>query len=420
MPTYIADLHYHSKYSRAVSRNMELDTMARWAQKKGIDVLTTADFTHPAWFAELREKLQLQDNGLYTLKSSTAETNFMLTTEISCIYKKGDKTRRVHNVIIAPTLEVVEKINTQLNLIGNLKSDGRPILGLDSKKLLEIVLGASPDAMLIPAHIWTPWFSMFGSKSGFDTVEECFDELAKHIYAIETGLSSDPAMNWRLSQLDRMSILSFSDAHSPANLGREATAFDLESLSYSNIMSAIKGQGGKKNTIAFTVEFYPEEGRYHWDGHRACDVRLEPTETKKLKEICPKCKKPLTVGVLNRVEELADRPEGYKPTDRPPYRTLVPLREIIAGAFNQGVATKKVSVEYESLTGQGESELNILLNLSHDQLTSITLPKIADGIQRVREGKISVNPGYDGEYGTVSVFTDEERTRSATNQSQLF
>ncbi|MFA5135014.1 MAG: endonuclease Q family protein [Patescibacteria group bacterium] len=419
MPTYIADLHLHSKYSRAVSRDMGLETMAAWAGKKGVDVLATADFTHPAWFAELRERLTLQDNGLYKMKSSASNVHFMPTTEISCIYKKGGETRRVHHVIVAPTLDAVEKIIAQLSLIGNLKADGRPILGLDSQKLLEITLGASPEAMLIPAHIWTPWFAMFGSKSGFDSVEECFGDLAGHIHAVETGLSSDPPMNWRLSQLDRMSIISSSDAHSAPNIGREATAFELEELSYANIMSAIKKQG-KKNKVAFTLEFYPEEGRYHWDGHRACSVRLEPAQSRKHGGICPKCKKPLTIGVLNRVEQLADRPESYKPANRPPYRMLVPLREIIAGAFGQGTGTKKVAAEYESLILRGGSEFKVLLNLPPERLAEITLPKIAEGIRRVRDGKISVNPGYDGEYGTVSVFTEKDRPDSAYNQTQLF
>ncbi|MDD5039591.1 MAG: endonuclease Q family protein [Patescibacteria group bacterium] len=419
MPHYIADLHFHSKYSRAVSRDMDLEHIAQWARTKGIDVATTADFTHPVWYAELQKKLQREDDGLYSLKNNGHATRFMLTTEISCIYSKSGKTRRVHHVIIMPDLEAVKKINGRLNLIGNLKSDGRPILGLDSKELLKIVLDTSPDAMLIPAHIWTPWFSMFGSMSGFDTVEECFEDLSPHIHAVETGLSSDPAMNWRLSQLDRMQIVSFSDAHSPQNLGREATVFELPQLSYGNLTNALKG---KKTTssIAHTIEFYPEEGRYHWDGHRNCAVRLAPAETKKLKGICPKCKKRMTVGVLYRANLLADRPDGYKPANRPPYRSLVPLREIIGEALNVGPASKKVQAEYESLIQVGKNELNILLNVPTEELAAMTLPKIAEGIERVRAGKLTISPGYDGEYGTVHVFSEAERAAPAMRQSTLF
>ncbi len=418
MAEYITDLHFHSKYSRAVSKSMDLETTAQWAARKGIDVITAADFTHPAWFTEISEKLIQQDNGLFQLQGDTSGTHFMLTTEISCIYKKNDKGRRIHNVIFAPDIAAVESIIKKLDAVGNLKSDGRPIIGLDSRELLKIVLDASPDAMLIPAHIWTPWFSMFGSKSGFDTVEECFEEMSKYIYAVETGLSSDPQMNWRLSQLDRMAIVSFSDAHSPAKMGREATVFELETLSYTNIVDAIKHKS-EKNKIAYTVEFYPEEGRYHWDGHRACDIRLSPPETIKQKSICPKCKKPLTVGVLNRVEELADRPESYQAKNRPPFKSLVPLQEIIAECVGVGVGSKRVKAEYDALIEQGINEFNILLNLKHADLKKITSPIIADGIQKVRGGKINITPGYDGEYGIVKVFTDEERKKFKSDQPRL-
>jgi len=419
MPEFIADLHIHSKYSRAVSKQMDLEHISEWAAIKGIDVVTAADFTHPAWFTELSTKLEQQNNGLYKLKGDTSGTHFMLTTEISCIYKRHDQTRRVHNVIIAPDLETVKKINQQLGAIGNLKSDGRPILGLDSEKLLEIIMKTSPEAMLIPAHIWTPWFSMFGSKSGFDTVEECFGKLSKHITAIETGLSSDPPMNWRLSQLDHMAIVSFSDAHSPANLGREATAFNLKSLSYHNVLEALQNKNQKENSIAYTIEFYPEEGRYHWDGHRACKVCLSPAETKKNKGICPKCKKKLTVGVSYRVQELADREEGYQPNNRPPYKSLVPLRVIIAEALGVGVNTKSVQREYEPLIKQGGSELNILTKLSLEKIKTITLPKIAIAIQKMRDGDMVIEPGYDGEYGIVKIFSKQEDATEASGQKKL-
>jgi len=420
MTEYITDLHFHSKYSRAVSKSMDLEHIAEWSIKKGIDVVTTADFTHPAWFSEIKEKLKLQKNGLFRLKQAKNGAHFMLTTEISCIYKKHDKVRRVHYMIIAPDFAAVKKINTQLDLIGNLKSDGRPILGLDGEKLVEIVMGASTEAMVFPAHIWTPWFSMFGSKSGFDTVEECFGPMTKHIYAVETGLSSDPPMNWRLSQLDQYSIVSFSDAHSPAKLGREATIFELSELSYHNILKAIKQQGGKKNKIAYTVEFHPEEGRYHWDGHRNCKINIPPQQSKKYKNICPKCKKPLTIGVLNRAEELADRPENYQPDKRPSYKSLVPLQEIIAESMSRGVNTKGVQGEYESLIKQGKNEFNILLNLTVKELKKIALPKIVEGIKKMRQGDLIVEPGYDGEYGIVKIFNQQEARTKVNGQSSLF
>lgn len=418
MTEYITDLHLHSKYSRAVSKKMELEAMAEWADKKGIDVISTSDFTHPAWFADCKNKLVQQNNNLYKLKDSNREAHFMLTTEISCIYRKNDKTRRIHLVVIAPNLEVVETINAKLNLLGKLKSDGRPILGLDAKELVKIIMDTSADATVIPAHIWTPWFSLFGSESGFDTVEECFDEMTPHIYAVETGLSSDPPMNWRLSQLDRLAIVSFSDAHSASKMGREATVFELEKLSYNNILKTLKQQDDN-NKIAYTVEFYPEEGRYHWDGHRACDIRISPAETKKYKKICPKCKKRLTVGVLNRVDALADRPEGFTDKNRPGFKSLVPLGEIIAESISLGVNTKGVAREYEELIKNGKTEFNVLLNLTHEELKKITLPKIADGIIKVRSGNINIIPGYDGVYGTVKVFTDEENKKPAYGQSKL-
>jgi len=421
MPEYITDLHFHSKYSRAVSKDMDLEHTAEGATIKGIDVITAADFTHPAWFKEIQEKLEQQDNGLFKLKGADVKTNFMLTTEISCIYKKNEKTRRIHLVLIAPDFKTVDRINNRLNLIGNLKSDGRPILGIDAKEIVKIVTDSSDQAMVIPAHIWTPWFSVFGSESGFDSIEECFEETLPNIYAVETGLSSDPPMNWRVSQLDRMSIVSNSDAHSPANLGREATVFELEQLSYANILKAIKQQGGNNNKIAYTIEFYPEEGRYHWDGHRSCGVKFKPSETKKYKGICPKCKKRLTVGVSYRVDKLADRDEGYQPKNRPGYKCLVPLREIIAESIGvTGVNTKSVTREYNSIIKQGINEFNILLNLSYEELKKITLPKIAEGIKKVREGSIKVVPGYDGVYGTVKVFSKKEKLKKASGQSSLF
>lgn len=407
MEKIIADLHFHSKYSRAVSRDMDLEHMDTWAAIKGLNVITAADFTHPAWFKELSKKLELQKNGLYKLRGSKSGVFFMLTTELSCIYSKNGKTRRIHLVVIMPDLPAVEKFNSKLGLLGKLKSDGRPILGIDAKEIVRMVMDTSDQATVIPAHIWTPWFSMFGSESGFDTVAECFEDMTKYIYAVETGISSDPPMNWRLSQLDRLAIVSFSDAHSMEKMGREATVFELEQLSYSSILSALKQQGGAKNKIAYTVEFFPEEGRYHWDGHRNCNIRYSPAETKKHKGICPVCKKPLTIGTLNRVSKLADRPEGYQANNRPTFKSLVPLREIIAECLDLGVNTKGVAAEYESMIRLGKNELNILLELPLDEIKKITTPTIFEAIKKVRTGNIYIQPGYDGEYGTVKVFKNK-------------
>ena len=419
MPQYITDLHFHSKYSRAVSRQMDLEHISDWAGKKGLDLVTTADFTHPAWFKELKSKLKQQSNGFYQLANGKTPIHFALTTEISCIYRKHDATRRIHVVIIMPNLAAAEKFNAKLNAIGNRKADGRPILGLDVKELLKIALDASDQAMLIPAHIWTPWFSLFGSESGFDKIEECFEEMTPHIFTVETGISSDPPMNWRIKQLDKLAIVSFSDAHSMEKMGREATVFALEKLSYSNLTQALKQKGGSKNKIASTIEFYPEEGRYHWDGHRNCKQRLSPTQTIKLKGICPVCKKSLTVGVCSRVEKLAGRPGGYQDKTRPPFRSLVPLREIIAEVLDQGVNTKGVQTIYHEMLAGGKSELNILLNLSLAEIIKISNATVASAVEKVRQGKIDIEPGYDGEYGIVKVFSGAERKKFIKQQERL-
>ncbi len=415
---YIADLHLHSKFSRAVSKDMDLEHLNEWSLKKGIEIVGTADFTHPVWFTELKEKLEPQPNGLFKLKGVADSVHFLLSTEISCIYSKGGKGRRIHIVVFAPNFQAIEKINIQLGWVGNLKSDGRPILGLDAKELTKIVLEADSNCLVIPAHIWTPWFSLFGSESGFDTLRECFEEYSDQIYAIETGLSSDPAMNWRLTQLDQKTIVSFSDAHSPANLGREATVFELEDLSYQNIQKAIK-QIDDNNKIAYTIEFYPEEGKYHWDGHRNCNIRFSPEETLTHKDICPKCGKRLTRGVMYRVEKLADREKGEKRPNAVPYKSLVPLREIIADSLAVGKTSKSVLQQYDQMIKPGKSEFNILFNLSIEEIESISSPRIAEGIAKVRKGDLKIEPGYDGFFGTVKVYSEEGKETS-TGQSSLF
>ncbi|MCX6760755.1 MAG: endonuclease Q family protein [Candidatus Nealsonbacteria bacterium] len=395
---------------------MDLENLDKWAKIKGIKVLGTGDFTHPEWFKNLKQELEPAEAGLFKLKKGKSETRFILTSEISCIYKKKDKVRKIHVIIFAPSFEVVEKINTRLNLIGNIKSDGRPILGLDVKELLKIVLDASEDCLFVPAHCMTPWFAIFGSKSGFDSIEECFDDYSKYIYAMETGLSADPAMLWRIPDGRRVALISNSDAHSPQKIGREANVFDTE-MSYHAIIEAIKTKDPKK--FLYTVEFYPEEGKYHYDGHRICNVRLSPQETKKYNGICPVCGKPLTIGVLNRIEAIADKEEGFKPQGMIPFKSLAPLEEIIADVLNKGTGTKQVEKEYNNLIENFDSEFSILLDASQKKLAKVTLPEIAEGIIRVREGRVFKEPGYDGVYGRVRVFSKGEE-KSLIKQKTLF
>jgi len=418
---FVADFHIHSKYSRATSRDMDLEHLDKWAQIKGIKVLGTGDFTHPEWFKNLKEKLEPAEPGLFKLKQPALNqegdyTRFILTTEISCIYSKKNRVRKIHIIIFVPSLEMANKINASLGWIGNLKSDGRPILGLDVKELTKIVLNVSPECLIVPAHIWTPWFSLFGSRSGFDSIEECFDNYSSYIFAGETGLSSNPAMNWRLSALDRICLISNSDSHSPQKIGREANVFDTE-ISYKAILEAIKKKDPQK--FLYTIEFYPEEGKYHYDGHRLCGISLSPTETKKYNGICPNCGKPLTIGVLNRVEELADRAEGSKPEKVIPFKSLVPLEEIIADALGVMPGTKQVEQEYKNLIGKFKNEFNVLISASLPELESATLSEIAEGIIRVREGKVFIEPGYDGVYGKIKIFSQGE-ARNPLKQGTLF
>ncbi len=412
---FIADFHIHSKYSRATSKNMDLENLDKWARIKGIKVLGTGDFTHPEWLKNLKEKLEPAESGLFKLKSGS-DTRFILTSEISCIYSKNNKVRKIHIIVFSPSFEICEKINTQLGWIGNLKSDGRPILGLDAKELAKIVLNVSQDCFIVPAHLWTPWFSIFGSKSGFDSIEECFEDYTKYIYAGETGLSSDPEMNRRISNLDKITLISNSDAHSPQKIGREANVFNAE-LSYPAIIEAIKSKDPQK--FLYTIEFFPQEGKYHYDGHRVCDIRLSPKESKKYNNICPNCGKPLTLGVLNRVEELADRPTNFKPKGAIPFKSLIPLEEIIANALAQGTGTKRVNQKYQNLIKEFGSEFEILLNTSEENLKRVTLAEVAEGIIRVRQGRVSLEPGYDGVYGKIKIFSQQEQ-KKLSKQKTLF
>lgn len=399
----IADLHIHSKYSRACSKDLDLEHINEWAKIKGINLVATGDFTHPAWLKELKSKFQPAENGFFKLKSDKNSTRFILSSELSSIYSQGGKTRRIHTCLLAPDFETVNKIILELEKRKvNLKSDGRPIMGISAKDLAAIVLEVNPKTLIIPAHVWTPWFSVFGSYSGFDSLGECFGEYEKYIYAIETGLSSDPPMNWRLSALDKITLVSNSDAHSPSNLGREANVFEFvkNDFDFDNLSQILIKKDKKR--FLYTIEFYPEEGKYHLDGHGACKVSLLPEESKKLNNICPVCKKPLTIGGLNRVAALADRPAGYK-LDTIGYKSLVPLAEIISDIYGVGKASKKVMNYYFEAIKKGDNEFAILLDKTPEELKNITTKEIAQGILAVRNGNVKITPGYDGVYGKVGV-----------------
>ena len=410
---YIADLHIHSRYSRATSRECTPEYLDLWARRKGIHIVGTGDFTHPAWREELAEKLVPAENGLYVLKDEYRIKDgsvrgdmiprFVITGEISSIYKKNGKVRKVHSVIILPGLEDAERISNKLEQIGNIHSDGRPILGLDCHDLLEITLELCPSSVYVPAHIWTPHFSMFGAFSGFDTVEECFEDLTPHIHAVETGLSSDPPMNWRVSALDRFQLVSNSDAHSPAKLGREANLLDIP-MSYEGLVQALQAGEG----LYGTIEFFPEEGKYHMDGHRKCNLCLSPSDTMKYNGICPVCGRKITIGVSHRVEELADRPEGYVREGAKAFESLVPLPEVIAASMGCSAASKKAGKEYAHMLSGLGSEFEILRTFPIEDIRRVSGTRIAEGIQRLRDGKVERIPGFDGEYGVIRLFSADE------------
>lgn len=407
----IADLHIHSRFSMATSKEGTPENLDFWARKKGISLIGTGDFTHPVWREELKERLVSEGNGLYRLRDASVKeesrkfpgegTHFVVSGEISSIYKKNGKTRKVHNVILLPSLEAADAMAQRLEKIGNIHSDGRPILGLDSHDLLEMMLDVCPEGILIPAHIWTPHFSVLGAKSGFDSVEECFEELAPYIHALETGLSSDPAMNWRISKLDRYQLVSNSDAHSPSKLGREANLLDID-CSYEGFYRAIQtGEG-----LEGTVEFFPEEGKYHFDGHRKCGVSLSPVEAERLGGICPVCGKKLTMGVDHRVEQLADRAEGFVKKDGKKYESLVPLPEVISACMGYSTASKKVQGCFEQMIQTLGTEFDILRNVPSEDIKSCAGERIAEGIENVRTGNVKRIPGYDGEYGKIELFDE--------------
>ena len=490
----ILDLHIHSKYSRSCSTQLTLPNIDAACRIKGVDIIATGDFTFPEWFADIKNKLESipptplparttkviqsggyqggRDVGLYKLKSAKDDKiKFILSTEVALIYKDGNKARRIHLVIHAPSLNAAEELNNYLDKDFNIRSDGRPILGMSAPELMKLCLNIDKKFLIYSAHIWTPWFAVFGSKSGFDRMEDCFHEFTKNVYAFETGLSSDPAMNWRLSALDNLTILSNSDAHSLPNIGREANVFEMEEISYDEIYEIIKNKkiykemparttevvqsggdfrfpsgilgtsrGNDKKGIKYTIEFYPEEGMYHYDGHRDHGVSFTPEQTKKLKGVCPVCKKPLTIGVMSRVEELADRPAFVPPSGataclsgrqagkpaglNPPigkagFVKLVELDKIIAEALDiKSRSSNKVQTEYNNLIRQGGSELNILLNVSLKELEKMTDAAIVEGVKRVRAGRLLIKPGFDGQYGEIKIFNEQEKKRN--RQKSLF
>ena len=427
--TFIADLHVHSHFSRATAKNLDLEHLYMAAQRKGITVVGTGDATHPDWFAAIQSKLRPAEDGLFRLRDDLAvacnreiidacraPVRFILVSEISNIYKKDGCTRKNHNLVFLPSIDAAERFNRKLDKIGNIQSDGRPILGLDARNLLEIVLETDENAFLVPAHIWTPWFSLLGSKSGFDSLEACFEDLSEHVFAVETGLSSDPPMNRRVSSLDRLTLISNSDAHSPVKLGREANIFHT-SLSYAAMHAALKSN--HPDQFGGTLEFYPEEGKYHLDGHRKCGLRFTPEETKALGGICPGCHRALTFGVLYRVETLADRHINEIPGGFPPFESLIPLHEILSEVMQVGPATKKVGRAYEQLLAVHGSELDILRCRDPYDLDLTGPPLIGEAIRRMRSGEVHLAAGYDGEFGTIQIFTERER-RELIGQRQLF
>ncbi|PIS14753.1 DNA helicase UvrD [Candidatus Shapirobacteria bacterium CG09_land_8_20_14_0_10_39_12] len=412
----VADLHLHSKYSRAVSPQMIVLEMAKWAKIKGINLLGTGDFTHPLWLSELKSCLKEYGQGVFKIKSLQAdkEAKFLLTAEISSIYSQNGKTRKIHNILIAPSFDTVEKINNELKKRGgNLSSDGRPIVGLSAKSIAELVLSIDKKVFIIPAHIWTPWFSLFGANSGFNRIEECFGEFGQYIYTVETGLSSDPQMNWRIKDLDNRSLVSFSDAHSGEKLGREATVFETDRWDFAEIVKAIKSN----QRIKYTIEFYPEEGKYHYSGHRKCGVVFSPQDSLKRGNLCPVCGKKLTPGVMEQVEKFSGFGQLVGKTsvdktgvrwienrNRPPFVKLVPLKEIIAESLKTGVGSKKVDDFYFKLIGGLGNEMEILLKSEMEKIKKCGGEKLAEGIAKVRRGEIFISPGFDGEFGKVKVW----------------
>lgn len=412
MPKFIADFHIHSRYSRATSKDLTIGALATWAKIKGIGLLGTGDFTHPLWLEELKDALRDTGRGLY----EHAGVTFMLTVEVNTLFYTGGRAHQIHHVLFAPSVAAVERLNKELEPFGSLSIDGRPTFRMEAWRLADVVLGVEPRALIVPAHAWTPWFSIFGSTSGFDTVEECFEHRAKDIHVLETGLSSDPAMNWRLKALDRYALISNSDSHSAQRIGREANVFDC-ALDYDTIVTALKTKDRAK--FLSTLEFFPEEGKYHYDGHRLCKVRWTPAETKRQGFRCPACGRKVTVGVMHRVEDLADRPDGVVPPGAIPFTRIVQLDKIIADALEVGTGTQAVEREYQQLVYKFGTEFTVLLEAPEEALRRAAPARIAEGILRMRMGRVHIEPGYDGEYGKVTLFDEASAETTSAGEQQL-
>ncbi|MEO0259163.1 MAG: endonuclease Q family protein [candidate division WOR-3 bacterium] len=409
---YIADLHIHSKYSRATSPDMDIENLSRWAKLKGINLLGTGDITHPEWLKNLRNLLKPSINGIFEYDG----VDFILSGEVSLVYSKYNKTRKIHIVVCFPDFESVLKFNQKISPYGSLKQDGRPILSLETENFVEILLSACSDAMIIPAHIWTPWFSLFGSNSGFDKIEECFGKYLDKVTALETGLSSDPEMNWRIKEIDNFSLVSNSDSHSPLRIGREANCFK-ERMDYFELKRVLKEKDNKK--FLFTIEFYPEEGKYHYDGHRKCGVSMHPEETIKNGYLCPVCEKPLTIGVLHRVIMLSTRKEGEKPPKFVPFKNLVPLDEIISEAIGVNKESKIVRDEYLKMISYFGNEMEVLMNAPIEEIENKFNFRVAKGIKNVRENLVKKIPGYDGVYGKICVLGEKEEKEETKEKKQM-
>ncbi|MFH1973611.1 MAG: endonuclease Q family protein [Patescibacteria group bacterium] len=412
----ITDLHIHSKWSRACSKDLTLQGIAAGCERKGVGLIGTGDAFHPAWQQDIRTLLEEDGEGVFALSDGSSPTRFLLSTEISSIYKRNDKVRRVHHVILFPSMKALDRLTSMLrDRDCNLSSDGRPIVGIDSEDLLRMTLDADPACLFIPAHVWTPWFSVFGSKSGFDSLEECFGEMTPYIHAVETGLSSDPRMNRRCSMLDDVMLVSNSDAHSPSKIGREANVFEMSTMSYAELRRIIVERD--RPSFVETFEFFPEEGKYHADGHRDCSFWCAPEETRRLKGSCPQCGRPLTVGVMHRVSDLADRDDKMNAMKgHVPFRSVVPLAEIIASAFGVAPSSKRVGREEERIVSEGGNEFHVLVDMDASDLIRITSRDITDSILAVRRGEVEIRPGYDGEFGVVK----PNIGRHPTKQHPLF
>ncbi len=422
----ITDLHTHSKYAGACSENLTFENINQTCIEKGINLISTGDFTHPLWFKDIKEKLVEKEKGIFSLKNQNNNISFILGTEVCTVFdEKGNSknifsrapgVKKVHNCILAPSLETVEQINTELSKYGNLSLDGRPLLSLSTPELVEKLIAIDKNIFIFPAHAWTPWFGVFGSISGYDSIKDAYQDQAKHIYALETGLSSDPSMNWRVSSNDKYALLSGSDAHSPQKLGREAVVLNInkDEVSYEKVINSIK-----EKAISYTIEFFPEEGKYHYDGHRNCNVSLTPTEAKKFNYMCPKCRRKLTLGVLNRVEELADRDEDYILKGAPKYIKAVPLLEVLSYVYSKGVATKTVHDSYSKLLSTFGTEFNVLIKSDIEKIKSFD-PELAKAISSIRSGKIKIKPGYDGVFGVIDILSREPEEKNSGKQSSMF